>query len=72
MIETAPTGEERITYDNQCSRLLLCECHKGCFDGEHPTQVFADQTAWTAHLEWLGILALKVHPDPVMVASPSP
>ena len=22
---------------------------------EHPNQVFADQTAWTAHLEWLGI-----------------
>jgi hypothetical protein len=36
---------------------------------EHPNQVFADQTAWTAHLDWLGILALKVHPDPVMVAT---
>jgi len=36
---------------------------------EHPNQVFADQTAWTAHLDRLGILALKVHPDPVMVAT---
>ena len=36
---------------------------------EHPNQVFADQTAWTAHLDWLGILALRVNPDPVMVAT---
>jgi hypothetical protein len=30
---------------------------------EHPERVFADQTAWTAHLDRLGILALKVNPD---------
>jgi hypothetical protein len=36
---------------------------------EHPTQHFADQAAWTAHLDRLGISALKVNPDPVMVAT---
>ena len=36
---------------------------------EHPDQVFADQAAWTAHLDRLGIPALKVNPDPVMVAT---
>src|SRR5205085_2129592 len=36
---------------------------------EHPDQVFADQAAWTAHLDRLGILALRVNPDPVMVAT---
>jgi Transposase IS66 family len=36
---------------------------------EHPDRVFADQAAWTAHLDRLGILALKVNPDPVMVAT---
>src|ERR1700693_2065952 len=30
---------------------------------EHPEQCFADQTAWTAHLERLGIPALKINPD---------
>ena len=41
---------------------------------EHPDQVFADQVfadqaAWTAHLDRLGILALKVNPDPITVAT---
>src|SRR5207342_3762604 len=36
---------------------------------EPPDQAFADHAAWTAHLDRLGILALKVHPDPVMIAT---
>jgi Transposase IS66 family len=36
---------------------------------EHPDRFFADQAAWTAHLEKLGIAALKVNPDPVLVAT---
>ena len=36
---------------------------------EHSDRCFADQAAWTAHLERLGISALKVNPDPVMVAT---
>jgi hypothetical protein len=36
---------------------------------EHPDQVFTDQAGWTTHLDRLGILALKVNPDPVMVAT---
>src|SRR6266436_85161 len=36
---------------------------------EHPDQAFADQAAWTAHLDRLGVLTLKVNPDPVMVAT---
>jgi len=36
---------------------------------EHPDSCFADQKAWNAHLERLGISALKVNPDPVMVAT---
>ena len=30
---------------------------------------FDDETAWTAHLEHLGITALKVHPDPSRIAT---
>lgn len=37
--------------------------------GEHESKWFADEAAWTAHLEDLGIPALKGHPDPVMVAT---
>ena len=36
---------------------------------EHPERVFAGQAAWTAHLDRLGITALEVNPDPVMVAT---
>jgi hypothetical protein len=36
---------------------------------EHPDQFFADQAAWTAHLDQLGISALKVNPDPVTIAT---
>jgi Transposase IS66 family len=36
---------------------------------EHPVQFFADQVAWTVHLDRLGISALKVNPDPVTVAT---
>jgi len=36
---------------------------------EHPDHVFTDQAAWSAHLGRLGISALKVTPDPVMVAT---
>jgi hypothetical protein len=36
---------------------------------EHPDRCFAGREAWTAHLERLGISALTVNPDPVMVAT---
>ena len=36
---------------------------------EHPDRCFAGQKAWNAHLERLGICALKVNPDPVMIAT---
>jgi Transposase IS66 family len=36
---------------------------------EHPDRCFAGHKAWNAHLETLGISALKVNPDPVMVAT---
>src|SRR6202162_4494758 len=36
---------------------------------EHPDRCFAGRKAWNAHLEALGIPALKVNPDPVMVAT---
>ena len=36
---------------------------------EHENRVFADRAAWNAHLDRLGVSALKVHPDPVMVAT---
>jgi hypothetical protein len=35
----------------------------------HPACCFADQAAWNAHLDSLGIAGLKVHPDPVMIAT---
>ena len=36
---------------------------------EHPDRWFADQTAWKGHLDKLGISALKVNPDPVLIAT---
>ena len=36
---------------------------------EHPDRRFADQTAFSAHLERLGIPALRVNPDPVMIVT---
>ena len=36
---------------------------------EHPDRFFADRAAWTAHLEKLGIAALRVNPDPVLIAT---
>jgi hypothetical protein len=36
---------------------------------EHPDRLFVDQAAWIAHLDRLGISALKVNPDPVTVAT---
>jgi len=36
---------------------------------EHGDKQFADQTAWQAHLQHLGITALKVTPDPVRIAT---
>ena len=37
--------------------------------GEHPDRVFADRAAWTAHLDRLGVSALKVHPNPALIAT---
>src|SRR5262249_28748558 len=36
---------------------------------EHPGRCFADQAAWNSHLDELGISALKVNPDPVLIAT---
>jgi hypothetical protein len=36
---------------------------------DHPDQSFADLEAWTAHLERLGIAALDVHPNPMLIAT---
>jgi hypothetical protein len=38
---------------------------------EHPDKRFSDHKAWTAHLDVLGITALKVNPDPVMITTES-
>jgi hypothetical protein len=35
----------------------------------HPDKSFADQAAFTAHLDRLGIAVLKVNPDPVLIAT---
>jgi hypothetical protein len=36
---------------------------------EHPARHFADAAAWVAHLDHLGITEMKVHPDPVGIAT---
>ncbi len=36
---------------------------------EHPDRFFADREAWNTHLEKLGIAALRVNPDPVLIAT---
>jgi Transposase IS66 family len=37
--------------------------------GGHEKRVFADRAAWNAHLDRLGVAALKVNPDPVQIAT---
>ncbi len=37
--------------------------------GDHEIRVFTDHAAWSGHLEQLGIDKLKVHPDPVKIAT---
>src|SRR4029077_3252933 len=36
---------------------------------EHPDKHFADHAAWQAHLDRLGILALRVSPNPALIAT---
>ena len=36
---------------------------------EHPDKQFSDHKTWNAHLDALGITALKVTPDPVLIAT---
>jgi Transposase IS66 family len=36
---------------------------------EHPDRRFSDQKVWNAHLDALGVTALKVNPDPVLIAT---
>jgi hypothetical protein len=36
---------------------------------EHADRAFADSAAWSAHLDRLGISALEVNPDPVLIAT---
>jgi hypothetical protein len=36
---------------------------------DHSDRCFADQQTWTTHLERLGISALKVNPDPMLIAT---
>jgi len=36
---------------------------------EHPDRCFSDRKAWNAHLDALGVTALKVNPDPVLIAT---
>jgi hypothetical protein len=36
---------------------------------EHPDRWFADQETWNGHLEKLGIAALRINPDPVLIAT---
>jgi len=38
---------------------------------DHPDRSFADRAAWNDHLDRLGISALKVNPDPVLIATES-
>jgi Transposase IS66 family len=36
---------------------------------EHPDKCFSNRKAWNAHLDALGVTALKVNPDPVLIAT---
>jgi hypothetical protein len=38
---------------------------------EQPETVFADQAAWSAHLDRLGFTGLTTTPDPVLIATES-
>ena len=36
---------------------------------EHPDKCFPDRKSWNAHLDALGVTALKVNPDPVLIVT---
>jgi hypothetical protein len=44
-------------------------CHVIARLVEHPDRCFCDRKAWNAHLDALGVTALKVSPDPVLIAT---
>jgi len=49
---------ERALAAHVIARLIEC-----------PDRHFSDQKAWNAHLDALGVTALKVNPDPVLIAT---
>jgi len=58
-------NDEAIAYMRE--RALAGPVIARLFD--HPHRYFADQAAWNAHLDGLGISALNVTPDPVLIAT---
>ena len=62
--------------DYQINDEAVAYMHAGNLSGrviawleQHPQKSFADEAAWRAHLETLGITALTVNPDPVRIAT---
>ncbi|MGD0043361.1 MAG: transposase, partial [Isosphaeraceae bacterium] len=58
-------SQDALAY--MCNRNLSAAVIKLLAD--HPDQNFADLEAWTAHLERLGIAALDVQPNPMLIAT---
>ncbi len=54
-------------FDYMRSRALSAPLIAGL--AEQPETVFADQAAWSAHLDRLGFTALATTPDPVLIAT---
>jgi hypothetical protein len=58
-------NEEALAYmrERSLARHVLARL------AEHPDRWFPDHKVWSAHLDALGITALKVNPDPVLIAT---
>ena len=56
---------EALAYMHECA----LAAHVIARLSEHSDRCFTGLSAWNAHLETLGISALKVNPDPVMIAT---
>jgi Transposase IS66 family len=71
-LSTLRSGHADFVVDEQALAYMRARALAGpviAMLAAHPSRRFADEGAWQAHLEALGIDRLKVHPDPVRIAT---
>ena len=71
-LELLRAGHEDYVVDEQALAYMRQRALAGAVIAQlaaHPARRFSDASAWTAHLDRLGITQLKITPDPVCIAT---